>query len=72
LSDSDSRELGYDKRQSTALISVTDEVAASSFEMHPKHMMPFFPVNDALGVNLQMVGNLPKGNYEGVWVNAIA
>jgi hypothetical protein len=29
-------------------------------------MMPFFPVNDALGVNLQMLGNLPKGDYEGV------
>jgi len=34
-------------------------------------MMPLFPVDDALGVNLQMLGNLSKGDYEGVWVNAI-
>jgi hypothetical protein len=34
--------------------------------------MPLFPVNDAFGVNLQMLGNLPKGDYEGVGVNAIA
>jgi SRSO17 transposase len=34
-------------------------------------MMPFLPVDDALGVNLQMLGNLPKADNEGVGVNAI-
>jgi hypothetical protein len=52
--------------------SIADEVTASAFEMHPKHMLPFFPVKNLLRVSFQMLGELPKGNDEGLDVDAAA
>jgi hypothetical protein len=53
-------------------LAVTDEVTASTFEMYPKDVFPFFPVEDAIGVGFQMFGDLSEGDSKGFGVDAAA
>jgi hypothetical protein len=53
-------------------LAVADKVTTDSFDMHPKDVMPFFPVEDALLGDVQVFGNLPKGDDEGFGVDAMA
>jgi hypothetical protein len=53
-------------------LTVADEVTADSFDMYPKNVMPFFPVEDTLLGNFQVFGDLPKGDDEGFGVDAMA
>ena len=38
--------------------------------MHPKDIVPFFPVEDALWVNLEKLGDLVAGDDEGLGIDA--
>jgi hypothetical protein len=53
-------------------LAITDEVTTDSFDMYPKNVMPFFPVEDALLGDVQEFGDLPKGDDEGFGVDAMA
>ncbi len=52
--------------------AVTDEVTAKSFDVYPKDVMPFFPVDNALLVDFQVFGDLPEGDNKGLGVDAMA
>jgi hypothetical protein len=47
--------------------AVTDEVTTESLNMHPEDVMPFFPIQDALLLDFQMFGDLPKSDDERFW-----
>ncbi len=40
--------------------------------MHPKEVVPFFPVEDARRFNFQVFSDLPEGDNEGLGVDAAA
>lgn len=53
-------------------LAVADEITASALNMNPKDVVPFFPVEDALWADFQVLGELTKGDDEGLGVDAVA
>jgi hypothetical protein len=53
-------------------LAVTDEVTASAFEMYPKDVFPFLPVEDAIRIGFEMFGDLSEGDDKGFGVDAAA
>jgi len=46
--------------------AVTDEVTTESLNMHREDVMPFCPIQDALLLDFQVFGDLPKSDSEAV------
>jgi len=53
-------------------LAIADKVTAHAFDMHSEDLVPFFPVEDALLGNFQVLGDLPQGDDEGSGINAVA
>jgi hypothetical protein len=51
-------------------LAIADEVAAHTFNMHPKYVRPLFPPENSTGVNFEILGKLSAGNYKGFRVDA--
>ena len=53
-------------------MAITHKITAPSLDMYPKNIVPFFPVEDALGINVQVFGDLVKSDDKGLGIETVA